>query len=189
MKPITEEHRQTLVEFIKTRMVLTKDDSLMADVYELALASLTAEPIAYLAWYRGMASVDDCREWYDVVGKGGRSCDGSDAFPVYTAPPVPVIKPDQLEGLQVSVDVSTCDADSGNRIFGRVSSVTESKGETVLVVEEVERNFNPAPVIDLPKYKSKITADCTADVYFQGKGDGWNECLAEIKRLNGLEQS
>lgn len=45
----------------------------------------------------------------------------------------------------------------------------------------------PVPVIELPDSKDRLNpAHCTADIYLQGKGDGWNECLAEIKRLNGL---
>ena len=45
----------------------------------------------------------------------------------------------------------------------------------------------PVPEIKIVDKKDRMNpAHCTAEIYLQGKSDGWNDCLAEIKRLNGL---
>lgn len=49
-----------------------------------------------------------------------------------------------LEGMEVSVDVSTCDADIGNRYFGTVTEVSEletGKHGVILLVQDAEPNF------------------------------------------------
>ncbi len=59
----------------------------------------------------------------------------------------------QIEGMEVSVDVSTCDADAGHRYFGTVTEVSEldtAKNGYILLVQDAEPNFKPAgnsPVI------------------------------------------
>lgn len=62
-----------------------------------------------------------------------------------------MINQEHYLGLQVSLDVSTCDQDYGNRYFGRVTSLSESNGEIVLLIEEPEKNFDitvPLPSFD-----------------------------------------
>lgn len=46
-----------------------------------------------------------------------------------------------MEGLKVSVDVSTCDDDAGHRIFATVEMVQDG----VLLAVEDHRNFAPNP--------------------------------------------
>lgn len=59
----------------------------------------------------------------------------------------------ELIGMAVSVDVSTCDSDAGNRYFGTVTEVSELNGAKngyILLVQDAEPNFKPAgnsPVI------------------------------------------
>lgn len=61
--------------------------------------------------------------------------------------------PELIEGMEVSIDVSTCDADAGNRYFGTVTEVSEldsAKNGYILLVQDAEPNFKPAgnsPVI------------------------------------------
>lgn len=53
--------------------------------------------------------------------------------------------PDIIEGMSVSVDVSTNDHDSGNRLFGVVDEVMENgydKNGYILLVYETEPNFD-----------------------------------------------
>lgn len=63
----------------------------------------------------------------------------------------PVDLTSMLEGMDVSVDVSTCDADAGNRYFGTVTEVTEldtAKNGLILLVKDAEPNFKqPAPMV------------------------------------------
>ena len=62
------------------------------EVHELAriaLASLEAEPVCYLTWHQGFRAPDDCEEYVVEAKPGDKSCDGTPAFPVYTAPPAP----------------------------------------------------------------------------------------------------
>ncbi|EPH4717616.1 ead/Ea22-like family protein [Escherichia coli] len=53
--------------------------------------------------------------------------------------------PELIEGMEVSIDVSTCDADLGNRYFGTVTEALEldtAKNGYILLVQDVEPNFD-----------------------------------------------
>lgn len=61
----------------------------------------------------------------------------------------PVISRDELleliEGMEVSVDVSTCDSDAGHRYFGTVTEISEldtAKNGYILLVQDAKPNFN-----------------------------------------------
>lgn len=50
-----------------------------------------------------------------------------------------------IEGMEVSIDVSTCDADLGNRYFGTVTEALEldtAKNGYILLVQDAEPNFD-----------------------------------------------
>ncbi|EBB2471037.1 hypothetical protein CJE62_06935 [Salmonella enterica] len=61
--------------------------------------------------------------------------------------------PELIEGMEVSIDVSTCDADAGNRYFGTVTEVSEldsAKNGYILLVQDAKPNFDvngSSPVI------------------------------------------
>lgn len=67
------------------------------ELARIALASLEAEPLCYLTWHQGFRAPDDCEEYVVEAKPGDKSCDGTPAFPVYTAPPVPVSVPAAME--------------------------------------------------------------------------------------------
>ncbi|WP_247183005.1 ead/Ea22-like family protein [Escherichia coli] len=53
--------------------------------------------------------------------------------------------PELIEGMEVSIDVSTCDADLGNRYFGNVTEASEldtAKNGYILLVQDAEPNFD-----------------------------------------------
>ncbi|HBA8124080.1 TPA: DUF551 domain-containing protein [Escherichia coli] len=53
--------------------------------------------------------------------------------------------PELIEGMEVSIDVSTCDADFGNRYFGTVTEASEldtAKNGYILLVQDAEPNFD-----------------------------------------------
>lgn len=53
--------------------------------------------------------------------------------------------PELIEGMEVSIDISTCDADAGNRYFGTVTEVSElytAKNGYILLVQDAEPNFD-----------------------------------------------
>lgn len=53
--------------------------------------------------------------------------------------------PELIEGMEVSIDISTCDADLGNRYFGTVTEVSEldaAKNGYILLVQDAEPNFD-----------------------------------------------
>ncbi len=53
--------------------------------------------------------------------------------------------PELIEGMEVSIDVSTCDADAGNRYFGTVTEVSElytARNGYILLVQDAEPNFD-----------------------------------------------
>ncbi|MBJ8706269.1 DUF551 domain-containing protein [Citrobacter freundii] len=52
-----------------------------------------------------------------------------------------------IEGMEVSLDVSTCDADAGHRYFGTVTEISEletAKNGFILLVQDAKPNFKPA---------------------------------------------
>ncbi|EOK8285500.1 hypothetical protein ACP19Q_003723, partial [Escherichia coli] len=156
-------------------------DSLLANVFRIAQASLEAEPIGEVSEKRHGLVMDGT---VDLGGKSTyRIIKGEKAMKLlplgtkfYTAPPAPVIQadvaqaienlkqklvecnrynycadavkgvedachaamlqgiqpvsqtynlPELIEGMEVSIDVSTCDADLGNRYFGTVTEALE----------------------------------------------------------------
>ncbi len=67
--------------------------------------------------------------------------------------------PDLIEGMEVSIDVSTCDADLGNRYFGTVTEALEldtAKNGYILLVQDAEPNFDV-------NGKSPVTPDGSDD--------------------------
>ncbi|HGG4296235.1 TPA: ead/Ea22-like family protein [Salmonella enterica subsp. enterica serovar Cotham] len=53
--------------------------------------------------------------------------------------------PELIEGMEVSVDVSTCDFDAGHRYFGTVTEVSEldtAKNGCILLVQDAKPNFD-----------------------------------------------
>ncbi|EPC4584185.1 DUF551 domain-containing protein [Salmonella enterica] len=53
--------------------------------------------------------------------------------------------PELIEGMEVSIDVSTCDADAGHRYFGTVTEVSEldtAKNGYILLVQDAKPNFD-----------------------------------------------
>ncbi|HAL2876842.1 TPA: DUF551 domain-containing protein [Escherichia coli] len=79
-------------------------DSLLANVFRIAQASLEAEPVS---------------QTYNL--------------------------PELIEGMEVYIDVSTCDADLGNRYFGTVTEALEldtAKNGYILLVQDAEPNFD-----------------------------------------------
>ncbi|EDQ9665940.1 TPA: DUF551 domain-containing protein [Salmonella enterica] len=55
--------------------------------------------------------------------------------------------PELIEGMEVSVDVSTCDFDAGHRYFGTVTEVSEldtAKNGYILLVQDAKPNFKTA---------------------------------------------
>jgi hypothetical protein len=68
-----------------------------------------------------------------------------------TPPAAPVQGPKEIaalvEGMEVSIDVSTGDHDSGNRLFGAVTLAQENQGSKhglILLVQDPEANFKTA---------------------------------------------
>ena len=90
MTTITKERIEL---FIKNPLDNGLTRSEQMELARIALASLEAEPLCYLTWHQGFRAPDDCEEYVVEAKPGDKSCDGTPAFPVYTAPPVPVSVP------------------------------------------------------------------------------------------------
>lgn len=94
-----------MIKEIKERIgSLDVRDNIERRAYEIALASLEAEPVS---------------QAYNL--------------------------PELIEGMEVSIDVSTCDADLGNRYFGTVTEALEldtAKNGYILLVQDAEPNFD-----------------------------------------------
>lgn len=122
------------------------------ELARIALASLTTEPVLYAA-EETLA--------YANMGEIHLTClsepMGDAVIPLYTDSPVSERErirrehaewsdlPELIEGMEVSIDVSTCDADAGNRYFGTVTEVSEldtAKNGYILLVQDAKPNFD-----------------------------------------------
>ena len=191
-----------LIKEIKERIgSLDVRDNIERRAYEIALASMEAEPIGEVSEKRHGLVMDGT---VDLGGKSTyRIIKGEKAMKLlplgtkfYIAPPAPVIQadvaqaienlkqklvecnrynycadavkgvedachaamlqgiqpvsqtynlPELIEGMEVSIDVSTCDADLGNRYFGTVTEALEldtAKNGYILLVQDAEPNFD-----------------------------------------------
>lgn len=78
--------------------------------------------------------------------------------------------PELIEGMEVSIDVSTCDADAGNRYFGTVTEVSElytAKNGYILLVQDAEPNFDVngnSPVIPEDLRRATMLQDNQRDL-------------------------
>lgn len=183
MTTITKLTKEQLIEEVKRKIAVAEryPDLDMArievEIFKIALASLTAEPVLYAA-EETLA--------YANMGEIHLTClsepMGDAVIPLYTAPPVPVVPeeiepdsnntydyvdgwnafraallqgaepvsqtyelPELIEGMEVSIDVSTCDADAGNRYFGTVTEVSEldtANNGYILLVQDAKPNFD-----------------------------------------------
>ncbi|HEI1000733.1 TPA: DUF551 domain-containing protein [Escherichia coli] len=91
--------------------------------------------------------------------------------------------PELIEGMEVSIDVSTCDADLGNRYFGTVTEALEldtAKNGYILLVQDAEPNFDVngnSPVIpDGWISCSERMPNDKQYVWCWGKSYAWTEC-------------
>lgn len=96
--------------------------------------------------------------------------------------------PELIEGMEVSIDVSTCDADAGNRYFGTVTEVSElytAKNGYILLVQDAEPNFDVngnSPVIPdgyvlvpvEPTPEMREAFHIANEEYKSGTYDGWS---------------
>ena len=95
-----------------------------------------------------------------------------------------------IEGMEVSIDVSTCDADLGNRYFGTVTEALEldtAKNGYILLVQDAEPNFDVngnSPVTPdawiscserMPNDAQWCVVDAEGGYYVQcwSEGQGW----------------
>lgn len=96
MKPITEEQRQQLISLARieiSRWKLPADKQYMVDLMEIALASLTAEPVGSITGVNCInGGLTEARVYMRESGAPNKLGD------IYIIPPVPVIKcPDSLQ--------------------------------------------------------------------------------------------
>ncbi|WP_252369000.1 DUF551 domain-containing protein [Escherichia coli] len=82
--------------------------------------------------------VDDMREKLEAAKKRIAELEAEPVSQTYNLPEL-------IEGMEVSIDVSTCDADLGNRYFGTVTEALEldtAKNGYILLVQDAEPNFD-----------------------------------------------
>lgn len=86
--------------------------------------------------------------------------------------------PELIEGMEVSVDVSTCDFDAGHRYFGTVTEVSEldtAKNGYILLVQDAKPNFDVngnSPVIPEGSFSGLVnSARALLDVLYEFGAD------------------
>lgn len=101
--------------------------SIELELARIALASLEAEPLCYLTWHQGFRAPDDCEEYVVEAKPGDKSCDGTPAFPVYTAPPAPVV-PDlkELEAILDWILLLPCPTPKATHMAKRLAVVIDA---------------------------------------------------------------
>jgi hypothetical protein len=238
MAELTKEWlKQTIAEYEANRdelpFGLDTNSAIELQAFKLALASLEADPVAYI--FKHPAG----KLFWALTDESNK--DQSDVIPVYAAPPVPVVPaalpenddedghdidylepsevyslgrtagwnacraamlhgaepvsqtynlPELIEGMEVSIDVSTCDADLGNRYFGTVTEALEldtAKNGYILLVQDAEPNFDvngnspviPGDVLSAILKVARVRADFDD---FDGDRRGIGDCLDEAEQ-------
>ncbi|KZJ84014.1 hypothetical protein AWG96_19770 [Escherichia coli] len=162
-----------LIKEIKERISsLDVRDNIERRAYEIALVSLEAKPIG--AFHIAEQQVDGTSD-YIKDGEWPIDNGTIEVYAAPPVPVVPEEKPmpnplsmyavdvvaamlqggqpvnqtynlpELIEGMEVSIDVSTCDADLGNRYFGTVTEALEldtAKNGYILLVQDAEPNFD-----------------------------------------------
>ncbi len=127
--------------------------------------------------------VDDMREKLEAAEKRIAELEAEPVSQAYNLPEL-------IEGMEVSIDVSTCDADLGNRYFGTVTEALEldtAKNGYILLVQDAEPNFDvngnyqviPSEVLSAILKVAKIRADFDD---FDGDRRGIGDCLDEAEQ-------
>lgn len=104
--------------------------------------------------------------------------------------------PELIVGMEVSIDVSTCDTDAGNRYFGTVTEVSEldiAKNGYILLVQDAEPNFDvngnspaiPDDWVMVPKEPTQamIKAWLSEVANFRGHAAGYRAALEAAPQL------
>ncbi|EFC4849346.1 DUF551 domain-containing protein [Escherichia coli] len=104
--------------------------------------------------------------------------------------------PELIEGMEVSIDVSTCDADLGNRYFGTVTEALEldtAKNGYILLVQDAEPNFDvngnypvtPDGWVMVPKEPTQamIKAWLSEIANFRGHAAGYRAAIEAAPQL------
>lgn len=111
------------------------------------LISHARESVSYLEDLKGRASKEgeDCKVVLEMVERelelARIALTSLEVEPVSQTYNLPEL----IEGMEVSIDVSTCDADLGNRYFGTVTEALEldtAKNGYILLVQDAEPNFD-----------------------------------------------
>lgn len=131
MKPITEQEKQELIKHCKRVMNESSPDGLEYPMTKIALASLTAETIAYTSeWALADVLTGDTGmmgKWNEV-GK----------IPLYTAPPVPDLPSDKEDYFSTLVALARGRAEKAARKFPQpnyvLNKVAEESGEVIKAV-------------------------------------------------------
>lgn len=105
-------------------------------------------------------------------------------IPLYLHPPQQVVATPLhklIEGMTVSIDVSTGEYDSGNRLFGVVNEVMESSGDKnglTLLIYETTPNFKPPQQVAVTSgERAELIADLKREAkrIQNGQIDDWDD--------------
>lgn len=115
----------------------------------------------------------ECRKKIEAAGEAGYQPPkgGPRLFLIDTGEGMRHKLRDLIEGMSVSVDVSTCEEDSGHRYFGTVTEVMDDphdKHGVTLLVQNAEPNFEPAAL---------ATEQRAGQVEARQLPEGWREEL------------
>ncbi len=119
------------------------DDETNRDVFEAWVADYTGHTKGFVRQFR----VDDKYRSDSMWNKYWNTWNACRAAMLQGSQPVSQTYnlPELIEGMEVSIDVSTCDADLGNRYFGTVTEVSEldtAKNGYILLVQDAKPNFD-----------------------------------------------
>jgi hypothetical protein len=148
-----EERMQDAIEELEqeNRLLRARNERLEreSEMRRLAiLDTLKVVPVVQQPAFHGFMDTENCCVHICYTPWAPRMTDGKFATAYYTTPTAAPVQPVDIatlvEGMEVSIDVSTGEHDSGNRLFGSVTLVQENQGSKhglILLVQEPEANF------------------------------------------------
>ena len=120
-------------------------------------AAEPVKPVCHLVWMQGMRGPDDVEDYFLVAEPGDKGVDGSDAFPVYAAPPAPSVAVKALKAIANYRSHSRLDSDENAEAMEEIarSALSAQVQDVAGTVEAFDRDH---PELYWHIAKGKVTA-------------------------------
>ncbi|WP_316374995.1 hypothetical protein [Enterobacter hormaechei] len=175
--------QQTIAELEEERDAMpgavNEDASMAMAAMKLALASIEAEPVAWIV---------HARTGDQLTTDGGYVANaegilGLHSTPLYTAPPAPVSAPDEATTENIEILASTFAPRGVTYQWDRdeCNAAADSWNACRAAMLQGAEPVTTAYKLPEPIKNNRLNSGAEDDDYYSGYQDGWNECLESVQ--------